>query len=79
MPVHLERVTVTDLLHELEACQPDAEVRTVQQPAWPFEDAIDPANAAVQTHLDATSVVDLGQSAQLGYPSPEPVRHQLGS
>jgi hypothetical protein len=75
--VHLDRVTVTDLLHELEACQPDAEVRLAQQPAWPFEDAIDPGTAAVQVDLDATSVVNLGQGAQPGY-LPEPVRHQLG-
>jgi hypothetical protein len=53
--VHLERVTVTDLLQELEAGQPDAEVRLAQQPTWPFEDAIDPT----------TSVVELGQGAQL--------------
>jgi hypothetical protein len=45
--VHLERVTVTDLLQELEACEPDAEVRIAQQPTWPFEDAIDPGTAAV--------------------------------
>jgi hypothetical protein len=39
--------------------------------------AIDPGTAAVQVDLDATSVVNLGQGAQLGY-LPEPVRHQLG-
>jgi Domain of unknown function (DUF4314) len=48
-PVHRDLATVTDLLHELEACHPDAEVRIAQQPAWPFEDAIDPGNAAVQS------------------------------
>ena len=31
-PVHLERVTVTDLLHELEACQPDAESASLSSP-----------------------------------------------
>jgi hypothetical protein len=61
--VHLERVTVTDLLQELEACEPDAEVRLAQQPTWPFEDAIDPSTAAVQVDLDRTSVVELGQGA----------------
>ena len=76
--MHLDRATVTDLLDELEACQPDAEVRIAQQPAWPFEDAIDPGTAAVQVDLDGTSVVDLGQGAQLGH-LPEPARHQLGS
>jgi hypothetical protein len=50
--VHLERVTVTDLPQELEACEPDAEVRIAQQPTWPFEDAIDPSTAAVQVDLD---------------------------
>jgi hypothetical protein len=75
--VHLDRVTVTDLIHELEACEPDAEVRLAQQPAWPFAYAIDPGNAAVPVDLDGTNVVYLGQGAQLGY-LPEPVRHQLG-
>jgi hypothetical protein len=65
--VYLDLATVTDLLDELEACQPDAEVRIAQQPAWPFEYAIDPG-----------SVVYLGQGAQLSYLS-EPVREQLGS
>jgi hypothetical protein len=75
--VHLDRVTVTDLLHELEACQPDAEVRIAQQPISPSADAIDPGTAAVPGALGATSVANLGQGAQLGY-LPEPVRHQLG-
>jgi hypothetical protein len=47
--VHLDLATVTDLLHELEACHPDAKVGLAQQPAWPFADAIDPGNAAVQS------------------------------
>jgi hypothetical protein len=66
------------LLYELEACEPDAEVRIAQQPAWPFEYAIDPGTAAIQVDLDGTSVVYLGQGAQLSY-LPEPVREQLGS
>jgi hypothetical protein len=67
----LERVTVTDLIQALEACGRDAEVRLTQQPAWPFENAIDPSNAAVEIDLDGTPVVYLGQGAQLGdLPSP---------
>jgi hypothetical protein len=73
----LDRVTVTDLIHELEGCDPDAEVRIAQQPAWPFEYAIDLSNAAVEVDVDGTSVVYLGQGAQLGY-LPEPARQQLG-
>ena len=37
-----DRVTVTDLLQALEACDPDAAVRLAPQPAWPFQYAIDP-------------------------------------
>jgi hypothetical protein len=76
--VHLDLATVTDLLHELEAYQPDAQVRLAQQPAWPFEDAIDPDTVAVEVDLDGTSVVDRGQGGQLGH-LPEPARNQLGS
>ena len=74
--MHLERVTVADLLHELEACQPDAESASLSSP--PGRRAIDPGTAAVQVDLDDTSLVDLGQGAQLGY-LPKPVREQLGS
>ena len=42
-----DRVTVTDLLQALEACDPDAAVRLAPQPAWPFQYAIDPTSAAV--------------------------------
>jgi hypothetical protein len=75
-PMHEDRVTVTDLIQELEACDPDAEVRLAQQPAWPFEYAIDPTNAVVEVELDGTPVVYLGEGAQLGY-LPDVVRHQL--
>jgi hypothetical protein len=50
--VHLDLATVTDLLHELEACHPDAKVGLAQPPARPFADAIDPGTAAVQVDLD---------------------------
>jgi hypothetical protein len=40
--VHADRVTVTDLIGELEGGDPDADVRLAQQPAWPFEYAVDP-------------------------------------
>jgi len=66
--VHADKVAVVDLIEELEACDPDAEVRLAQQPAWPFEYAIDRDHAAV---------VYIGEGAQLGY-LPEPVRQQLG-
>jgi hypothetical protein len=75
--MHADRVTVSDLLQALEAYGPDAEVRIAQQPAWTFEDAIDPTNTAVEVELDGTPVAYLGQGAQLGY-LPEPVRAQLG-
>jgi hypothetical protein len=77
MPVYEERVTVSDLLQHLEACDPDAEVRFAQQPTWPFEYAIDPGNPAVEVDLDDGPVVYLGEGAQLGY-LPEPARRQLG-
>jgi hypothetical protein len=46
--MHADKVTVVELIEELEACDPDAEVRLAQQPAWPFEYAIDRDHAAVQ-------------------------------
>jgi hypothetical protein len=75
--MHHDRVTVTDLIQELEARDPDAEVRLASQPAWPFEYAIDPTHTALEVELDGTPVVYLGEGAQLGY-LPEPVCHQLG-
>jgi hypothetical protein len=72
------KLTVVELIEALEACDPDAEVRIAQQPAWPFEYAIDPANAAVQAQLgDDEPVVYIGEGAQLGY-LPGTVREQLG-
>ena len=67
MPVQEGRVTVTDLIQELESCDPDAEVRLAQQPTWPFEYAIDPTNLAVQVEVDDGPVVYLGEGAQLGW------------
>jgi hypothetical protein len=72
-----DRVTVTDLIQQLEACDPDAEVRLASQPAWPFEYATDPTKAVVDVELDGIPVVYLGEGVQLGY-LPEVVRHQLG-
>jgi hypothetical protein len=72
------KITVVELIEELEACDPDAEVRIAQQPAWPFEYAIDPANAAVQVQSgDDEPVVYIGEGAQLGY-LPGTVREHLG-
>jgi hypothetical protein len=33
-------MTVQDLIDELESCDPEAEVRFLAQPSWPFEYAI---------------------------------------
>ena len=68
--MHADKVTVVDLIEELEACDPDAEVRLAQQPAWPFEYAIDREHAAVQVQSgDGDPVVYLGEGAQLGLPA----------
>jgi hypothetical protein len=62
--MHLDRVTVTELIQHLEGCDLDAEVRIAQQPARPLEYAIDPTNAVVQVDLDDTTpVVYLGGGA----------------
>jgi hypothetical protein len=72
------KITVVELIEELEACDPDAEVRLAQQPAWPFEYAIDRDHAAVQVRSgDDEPVVYIGEGAQLGY-LPEGVRQQFG-
>ena len=75
--MHEDRVTVTDLIQHLEACDPDAEVRLAQQPTWPFEYAIDPTTPTVEVDLDDGPVVYLAEGAQLGY-LPQVVRQQLG-
>jgi hypothetical protein len=75
--VHADKVTVVDLIEELEACDPDAEVRLAQQPAWPFEYAIDRDHVAVEVQSGDEPVVYIGEGAQLGY-LPETVRKQLG-
>jgi hypothetical protein len=70
-----DKVTVEALIEALEGCDPNAEVCIAQQPAWPFEYAIDPTNAVVEIELDDTPVAHLGEGAQLGH---LPVRHELG-
>jgi Domain of unknown function (DUF4314) len=75
--VHLELAIVTDLLHEPQACEPDAEVRLAQQPGWAFADAIDPAWPRSRSTWTAQRGRP-GQGAQLGY-LPEPARNQVGS
>jgi hypothetical protein len=75
--MHADKVTVVDLIEELEACDPDAEVRLAQQPAWPFEYAIDRDHVAVEVQSGDEPVVYIGEGAQLGY-LPETVRKQLG-
>jgi hypothetical protein len=75
--VYEQRVTVTDLIQHLEGCDPAAEVRLAQQPAWPFEYTIDPTTPIVEVDLGDSPVVYLAEGAQLGY-LPHPVRQQLG-
>ena len=76
--MHEGKLTVVELIEELEACDLDAEVRLAQQPAWPFEYAIDRDHAAVQVQSgDNDPVVYIGEGAQLG-DLPESVREQLG-
>jgi len=77
--MHLDRVTVTDLLHELEGCDPDAEVCLAQQPAWPPEYAIDPTNAHGGVGQGGTAVASLGEGAQLGYLPDPAARSPAGS
>ena len=67
--MHLERVTVTDLLHELEAGEPDVKVASLSSP---------PGRSRTPSTPARPSVVDIGQGAQLGH-LPEPARNQLGS
>ena len=76
--MHLDLATVTDLLHELEACQPDAQVRLAQQPPGRSGDAITPAPPRPRSTWTPPAWPDLGQGAQLGH-LPEPARNQLGS
>jgi hypothetical protein len=72
--MHEGKLTVVELIDELEACDPDAEVRIAQQPAWPFEYAIDRDHAAIQVQSgDDEPVVYIGEGVQLGY-LPEAVR-----
>jgi hypothetical protein len=71
-------MTVEQLLEELEGCDPDAEVRIAQQPAWPFEYALDTAQAVVTVDLDdGQPVVYLVEGQQLGY-LPGQAADQLG-
>jgi hypothetical protein len=77
--MHLDRVTVTDLIHEPEACDPDAEVRIVQQPAWPFETAVDPTNAVVQVDLGGTPVAHLGEAPSSATSPTLPASNSAGS
>jgi hypothetical protein len=60
-------MTVADLIAELEGCDPDAEVRLAEQPAWAFEYTINSANAVVEVDLHGEPVVYLGEGQQLGY------------
>lgn len=36
----MRNVTVSDLIFELQQCDPDAPVRLATQPSWPFEQAV---------------------------------------
>jgi hypothetical protein len=68
VPLDHNRMTVEELLEELGGCDPAAEVRIAQQPAWPFEYALDTAQAVVAVDLDDSQpVVYLVEGQQLGY------------
>lgn len=67
-------MTVKELIYELRAFHPDAEVRLAQQPKWPFEYSI---GDIVQVDLEDEEVVYLGEGSQLDY-LPGQVSEELG-
>jgi hypothetical protein len=75
--MQIDRMTVVELIAELEGCDPDAEVRLAEQPAWAFEYTIATTNPVVEVDLDGEPIVYLGEGQQLGY-LPDAVRRELG-
>ena len=74
-----DKLTVSQLIEELEDLDPDAEVRLATQPNWPFEwhlSTIEPGPAMPVT-IDDQPVVYLVEGEQLGY-LPDPVCRELG-
>ena len=67
--MHFGKLTVSELIDELEDCDPEAEVRLATQPSWPFEWSlsINEPGPAVQIDLDGQPVVYLIEGEQLGY------------
>jgi hypothetical protein len=74
-----DKLTVSQLIEELEDLDPDAEVRLATQPAWPFEWHLSTSQPgpAMQVTLDDEPVVYLVEGEQLGY-LPEAVCRELG-
>ena len=74
-----DKLTVSQLIEELDGLDPDAEVRLATQPTWPFEwhlSASEPG-PAMQLTLDDQPVVYLIEGEQLGY-LPDAVCRELG-
>jgi hypothetical protein len=74
-----DKLTVSQLIEELEDLDPDAEVRLATQPNWPFEWHLSTTEPgpAVQVTLDDGPVVYLVEGEQLGY-LPDTVCGELG-
>ncbi len=74
-----DKLTVSQLIEELEELDPDAEVRLATQPSWPFEWHLSTTEPgpAMQVTLDDQPVVYLVEGEQLGY-LPDTVCRELG-
>ena len=73
------KLTVRQLIDELEDCDPEAEVRLATQPSWPFEWSLSSREPgpAVQVDLEDQPVVYLVEGEQLGY-LPGSIAEELG-
>jgi len=73
-----DKLTVSQLIEELEDLDPDAEVRLTTQPHWTFECHLSTEpGPAIQLTVDDQPVVYLVEGEQLGY-LPEAVCRELG-
>jgi len=74
-----DKLTVSQLIKELEDLDPDAEVRLATQPNWPFEWHLSTTEPgpAMQIAVDDQPVVYLVEGEQLGY-LPDTVCRELG-
>jgi len=78
------KMTVSELMYQLENLPQDAEVLFASQPAWPFEYSIggvfttdDDPDGELPDYEPVNSVVYIYEGAQLGYLD-ENAREQLG-